>query len=81
MWICSSILFGKFWDSAVSISKPGRRGPGRAGDRGAERIGRARKIMRAYKKAFGGFSDLEMILLDGIILDGPSNRRGLARSS
>jgi hypothetical protein len=37
--------------------------------------------MRAYKKAFGGFSDLEMLLLDGIILDGPSKRRGLARSS
>jgi hypothetical protein len=31
--------------------------------------------MRAYKKAFGGFSDEEMLLLDGIVLDLPGERR------
>jgi hypothetical protein len=66
----------------MSTSKPGLRQPHGTGDRDkSERINRARKFMRAYKKAFAGFSDLEMLLLDGIILDGPGKRRGLAHTS
>lgn len=35
---------------------------------------RGEKVLNAYKKAFGGFSDEEMNLLDGIILDSETAR-------
>jgi len=35
---------------------------------------RSEEILNAYKKAFGGFSDEEMLLLDGIVLDQPRKR-------
>jgi hypothetical protein len=35
---------------------------------------RAEEVLSMYKKAFGGFSDEEMSLLDGIILEPESAR-------
>ena len=35
---------------------------------------RSEEILNAYKKAFGGFSEDEMLLLDGIVLDQPRKR-------
>jgi post-segregation antitoxin (ccd killing protein) len=35
---------------------------------------RSEEILNAYKKSFGGFSDEEMLLLDGIVLDQPRKR-------
>jgi hypothetical protein len=35
---------------------------------------RSEEILNAYKRAFGGFSDEEMLLLDGIVLDQPRKR-------
>ncbi len=62
------------------MSKQGRFRPRRTADKEASLthargVGRGRRIMRAYKKAFGGFSDEEMLLLDGIVLDLPGERR------
>ena len=33
------------------------------------------EILNAYRKAFDGFSEDELLLLDGIILDRPVSRR------
>jgi hypothetical protein len=33
--------------------------------------GRSEEILSAYTKAFAGFSDEEMLLLDGIVLEPP----------
>jgi hypothetical protein len=35
---------------------------------------RSEEILNAYKMAFGGFSEEEMLLLDGIVLDQPRKR-------
>jgi hypothetical protein len=35
---------------------------------------RSEQVLNAYKKAFAGFSDDEMSILDGVILE-PANRR------
>jgi hypothetical protein len=35
---------------------------------------RSEQVLAAYKKAFSGFSDDEMAILDGVILE-PSNKR------
>jgi post-segregation antitoxin (ccd killing protein) len=35
---------------------------------------RSEEILNAYKTAFGGFSEEEMLLLDGIVLDQPRKR-------
>jgi post-segregation antitoxin (ccd killing protein) len=35
---------------------------------------RSEEILNAYKKAFGGFSKDEMLLLDGVVLDQPRKR-------
>jgi hypothetical protein len=35
---------------------------------------RSEEILDAYKKAFGAFSEEEMLLLDGIVLDQPRKR-------
>jgi post-segregation antitoxin (ccd killing protein) len=34
---------------------------------------RSEEVLSAYKKAFSGFSDEEMLLLDGIVLDPPAS--------
>ena len=36
---------------------------------------RSKEVLRAYKKAFGSFSDEEMLVLDGIILEPAAKRR------
>jgi post-segregation antitoxin (ccd killing protein) len=36
---------------------------------------RSEEVLSAYKKAFRGFSDEEMLLLDGTVLDRPGKRR------
>jgi hypothetical protein len=36
---------------------------------------RSEEVLNSYRRAFGGFSDEEMMLLDGIILDPPERRR------
>ena len=35
---------------------------------------RSEEVLSAYKKAFSGFSDEEMLLLDGIVLDPAATR-------
>ena len=35
---------------------------------------RSEEVLSAYKKAFGGFSDEEMLVLDGILLEPVTNR-------
>ncbi len=35
---------------------------------------RSEEILNAYKTAFGGFSEEEMLLLDGVVLDQPRKR-------
>jgi hypothetical protein len=39
------------------------------------RVERSEEILSAYKKAFEGFSEEELLLLDGIVLDQPRGRR------
>jgi post-segregation antitoxin (ccd killing protein) len=36
---------------------------------------RSEEILSAYKKAFTGFSEEELLLLDGVVLDPPRKRR------
>jgi hypothetical protein len=36
---------------------------------------RSEQILRAYKKAFAGFSDQEMLILDGVSLDPASKHK------
>jgi len=36
---------------------------------------RSEEILSAYKKAFSGFSEEELQLLDGVVLDSPRKRR------
>jgi hypothetical protein len=36
---------------------------------------RSEEILSAYKKAFSGFSEEELLLLDGVVLDPPRKRR------
>ena len=36
---------------------------------------RSHEVLSAYKRAFTGFSDEEMLVLDGVALDPPSRRR------
>jgi len=36
---------------------------------------RSQQVLDAYRKAFGRFSDEEMLLLDGIVLESPRKRR------
>jgi hypothetical protein len=40
-----------------------------------ERAGQIEEILTAYRKAFDGFSEKELLLLDGIILDRAISRR------
>jgi post-segregation antitoxin (ccd killing protein) len=35
---------------------------------------RSEEVLNAYKKAFTGFSDLEMLVLDGILLESATKR-------
>jgi post-segregation antitoxin (ccd killing protein) len=37
-------------------------------------VERSEQVLNAYKKAFSGFTDDEMAILDGIILEPPSRR-------
>jgi hypothetical protein len=39
------------------------------------RVERSEERLSAYKKAFEGFSEEELLLLDGIVLDQPRGRR------
>ena len=43
--------------------------PGRPNKRPADAPERAADVLEAYKKAFDGFSDEEMNLLDGIVME------------
>jgi len=36
---------------------------------------RSQQVLDAYRKAFGRFSDEEMLLLNGIVLESPRKRR------
>jgi hypothetical protein len=36
---------------------------------------RSDEILSAYKRAFAGFSDEEMLVLDGVLLEPPARRR------
>ena len=36
---------------------------------------RSEQVLNAYKKAFSGFSDEEMMVLDGVVLAPPGKRR------
>jgi hypothetical protein len=36
---------------------------------------RSEEVLNSYRRAFGSFSDQEMMLLDGIVLDPPERRR------
>ena len=36
---------------------------------------RSNEVLSAYKRAFTGFSDEEMLVLDGVVLEPPSRRR------
>ncbi len=36
---------------------------------------RSQQVLNAYQKAFKGLSDEEVLLLDGIVLDPPGERR------
>ena len=36
---------------------------------------RSEQVLNAYRRAFGGFSEEEMLLVDGIVLDTPTKRR------
>ena len=36
---------------------------------------RSEEILNAYRKAFTGFSEEELLLLDGVVLDPPRKRR------
>jgi hypothetical protein len=38
-------------------------------------VERSEEILSAYKKAFEGFSEEELLLLDGIVLDQPRGRK------
>ncbi len=40
-----------------------------------ERAGQVEEILTAYRKSFEGFSEEELLLLDGIILDRAVRRR------
>ena len=44
------------------------------GLRGRQSAERSQEVLKAYRRAFEGFSEQEMLLLDGVILQ-PSRRR------